>query len=233
MWNRLSNREKILLSIAAFAAFAYAAYHFLLGPQIKAYQDKAAQLKEVRAMLENLDSQAGALKLETAALEQTRARLKKLLDKFSTQMQDGLFLVQFGRLAEKNGVQIRKFKPSEPVDFGYILVLPVEIELRGTHPSIISVINYLENVANLTEIRNLKFQADIQQTTKSDRQGAVTVGSAVYETQAAPLPETITASMLLLIYTQPSPEGRTQMEEIKKLSAGRSNPFIPPARQGF
>lgn len=230
MWNRLSNREKILLSITAFAAFVYAAYHFLLGPQIKAYQDKAARLKEARAMFAHLDAQAGALKLETAALEQAQARLKKLLDKFSTQMQDGLFLVQFGRQAEKNGVQIRKFKPLDPVDFGYISVLPVEIELRGTYPSIISVINYLENVANLTEIRNLKFQADTQQTTKSNRQEAATVGSAVYETQAAPLPETITASMLLLIYSQPSPEGRMQLEEIKKWSAGRPNPFIPQIR---
>ncbi|MCL6449088.1 MAG: type 4a pilus biogenesis protein PilO [Armatimonadetes bacterium] len=224
MWNRLSNREKILLSIIAFA---YAACHFLLGPQIKAYQDKAARLKEARAMLGSLDAQAEALKMETVALEQARARLKKLLDKFSTQMQDGLFLVQFGRLAEKNGVQIRKFKPAEVVDSGYILTLPVEVELRGTYPSIILIIDYLENLANLTEIRNLRFQAEKTQivaTGQSIQEPKETTASSVYA-PAAVSPGTVTVSMTLLIYTQPTPEGRIQLEGIKNWVAGRPDPF--------
>lgn len=228
MGNKLSKREKILLVILLLIALFYALYHFVLGPQVKTYQNKVARLKEAQAILGRLDAQVDALKSEAAALEQARDRFEKLTAKFSTQMQDGLFLVQFGQLAEKNKVQVRKFKPAEVVDSGYILILPVEIELRGAYPSLILIIDYLENVANLTEIRNLRFQAEKTQTAGTARpvqEPKETTASSVYAPAAVSPGTVITVSMTLLIYTQPTPEGRIQLEGIKNWVGGRPDPF--------
>lgn len=227
MGNKLGKREKVLLVILLLIALFYTLYHFVLGPQVKAYQNKVARLKEAQAILGRLDAEVDALKSEAAALEQTRDRLEKLTAKFSTQMQDGLFLVQFGQLAEKNKVQVRKFKPVEVVDSGYILILPVEIELRGAYPSLILIIDYLENVANLTEIRNLRFQAEKTQTAGIARpvqEPKETTASSVYA-PATVSPDTVTVNMTLLIYSQPTPEGRIQLEGIKNWMVGRPDPF--------
>ncbi|MGB9845988.1 MAG: type 4a pilus biogenesis protein PilO [Desulfotomaculales bacterium] len=233
MLNSLNYRGKIMVLVAVVTTLACVTYFLLFGPQLKAYRDKKARLKEAGEMLSRLEAQEEALKQEKAALEKSRARLEKLLTRFSTQMQDGLFLVQFGLLAEKNGVQIRKLKPAEPVDLGYVLVLPVEITLQGTYPAVISLISYLENLANLSEIRNLKFQADAQGAAGSSRQGIASVASAVYNSYSSPAQETVTAEMLLLIYTQPAPEEKMPAEEIANPATGRANPFLPPAGKGF
>ncbi|WP_243137340.1 type 4a pilus biogenesis protein PilO [Desulfofundulus thermobenzoicus] len=193
-------------------AFIYAGYRFVLMPQIQAYQITKTDLNETRALISRLSAGAGTLEEEKKVLEKTQKRFLELNNRFNTDMQDGQFLVQFSRVTEKNRVLVLKFKPLAIVDRGYVLVLPVEIELKGLFPQVTVVIDYLENLPNFSELRNI-------QITRYEPENA---GG-----QSPTLPDgTVTASTTLLLYSRPTPAGRLQLEEVRRWALGRPNPFV-------
>lgn len=243
-----------MLSLLIVAGFAAAAYHFLLGPQINAHREQTARLAEARAEFARLNALVQALKPEEGAREQARVSFEQLSARFPAGVQDGLFLAQIGRLAEECHVGLRKLKPAPPADLGCVCVLPVEVELRGSYPSLLQVIDRLANADTFMEIRNLHLRAAQKPPGENGRQqnsgggsGKSTgstgeqeqgylfgsgspdgMGTASFVYAPAP-PEEITAGMLLLIYFRPpagesSPE-EFSLEEIKSRAAARPDPF--------
>ncbi|MDQ0286531.1 type IV pilus assembly protein PilO [Desulfofundulus luciae] len=208
----LSKKSRTILILLLLLAFIYAGYRFVLMPQIQAYQKTKTELNEARTLISRLSTRAGSLEEEKKVLEKARKRFLELNKRFDTDMQDGQFLVQFSRVTEKNRVLVLKFKPLAIVDRGYMLVLPVEIELKGLFPQVSVVIDYLENLPNLSELRNI-------QITRYEPENAGGQSPALTD-------GTVTASTTLLLYSRPTPAGRLQLEEVRRWALGRPNPFF-------
>ncbi len=208
----LDKKTKTVLILLLLLSFFYAGYRFVLMPQIQAYQKTKTELNEANDLISRLSTRAGSLEEEKKVLEKARKRLLELNNSFNTDMQDGQFLIQLSRVTEKNRVLVLKFKPLAIVDRGYVLVLPVEIELRGLFPQVTVVMDYLENLPNLSELRNVQI----------NRYESENAGE-----QSLALPDgTVTASVTLLLYSQPTPAGRLQLEEVRRWALGRPNPFV-------
>jgi type IV pilus assembly protein PilO len=205
-------KTKTVLILLMLLLLFYAGYSLVLMPQMQAYQRTKSQLKEANDLIAQLSTRAGSLKEEKKTLEEARKRLLELNNRFNTDMRDGQFLVQFSRMTEKNKILVLKFKPLSIVDMEYVLVLPVEIELRGLFPQVTVAIDYLENLPNLSELRNI-------QITRYESENA--------GEQSLTLSDgTVTASMTLLLYSQSTPAGRLQLEEVSHWALGRPNPFV-------
>ncbi|MBE3588254.1 MAG: type 4a pilus biogenesis protein PilO, partial [Thermoanaerobacteraceae bacterium] len=198
----LQKKTGTILILILLLAFIYAGYRFVLMPKIQAYQITKTELNETRALISRLSAGAGTLEEEKKVLEKTQKRFLELNNRFNTDMQDGQFLVQFSRVTEKNRVLVLKFKPLAIVDRGHVLVLPVEIELKGLFPQVTVVIDYLENLPNFSELRNIQITSY-----EHERAGR----------QSPTLPDgTVTASTTLLLYSRPTPAGRLQLEEVRR-----------------
>ncbi|WP_156896860.1 type 4a pilus biogenesis protein PilO [Desulfovirgula thermocuniculi] len=216
MGRRLRRREIVLLALLLGLAFSYAAYHFVLGPQLRAFKSLKAELDNAGSLVSRLSLQAATVEEEKKALEEARRRYGELMTRFDTEMRDGQFLVELGRVAEKNEVRVMKFKPSPVEDRGYILVLPVEVEVKGWYPQVAEVLGYLENLPVLSELRSLEItRVEAPGPGASPAAGGVAVDG------------TVTAKTILLLYFQPTPAGRLQAEEVKRWALGRGNPFFP------
>ncbi|MEW6425580.1 MAG: type 4a pilus biogenesis protein PilO [Bacillota bacterium] len=237
MARSLDKKSKAILMLFLLLVLIYAGYRFVLMPQIQVYQKTKTELGEARALISRLSSRASSLEEEEAALERVRKRSAELNTRFDTEMRDGQFLIQLSRITEENQVLVLKFKPLAIVDKGYVLVLPVEIELRGLFPQVAAVIGYLENLPNLSELRNV-------QVTRYESENAADQyppgADGLSLSAPSPVPDgTVTASMTLLLYSRPTPTARLQMEEVRRWALGRPNPFfsgrlpvlpVPPAQ---
>lgn len=127
-------------------------------------------------------------------------------------MQDGLFLVKFSRKLKQERVSLHKFKPLDIAYRQTVLVLPVQVEMIGEYPHIINMLDFLENQANLTEISYLLLEG-----LKPDEESAA---YGVFRAKGV-----VRAKCLLLIYSQPTPQGRLALEDIKNWNFGKLNPF--------
>lgn len=215
----LSKREKILLLVLLAAALAYVAYTFVFNDQFNKYRQTINSLMTLKSDMERLRIEAESLPTETKALEAARKHFAAASAKFSTQMQDGLFLLQFGETAQKNNIEIRKFKPLDVVDKGYLLILPVEIEMYGLYPDVTVMLDFFDRAANLTQTGYLRFESKNRTEVVSSREGDTTV-HVVNDGM-------VSATMTLFFYSLPSPQGRLQLEQIEKWLVGRPNPFLP------
>lgn len=221
---KLKRREIILLALLLGLTSLYAAYRFILGPQVAAYKSLKAQLSEARSLVSRLSVQAAAAEGEKRALEEARRRLGELLARFDTDMQDGQFLVELDRVAAENEVRVMRLKPLPLEDRGYILVLPVELEVKGVYPQVAVVLDYLENLPVLSELRSLEITR--MEASGAGVSPAAGGGSMPLPGTAAAADGTVAAKTTLLLYFQPTPAGRLQAEEVKRWALGRSNPFF-------
>ncbi len=234
---KLGKREKAMLILLTILFFSYAGYRLALATHIQNHYKTKAELHEIRNHISQLSAQAGSVEEEKAALEKTKKRIADLSAGLDTEMRDGQFIIQLSRVTEKNQVIVRKFKPLNIIDSKHFIVLPVEIELRGLFPQVSAVINYLENLPNLSELRDVQINRYIPENAAAQSPPGGD-GILSYVMPAAP-DGTVTVNMTLLIYSRPTPAARLEMEEVIRWSLGRPNPFFsaalpalpePPAR---
>lgn len=220
---KLEKREKVLLLLLLVLVLGYAGYRFVLAPQVQAYRKVRAELNEARSLISQLSTQAASFDSEREALEGARKRFLEASAAFDTEMRDGQFLVQFSRVVEKNRVLVMQFKPLAVVDKGYVLVLPVQVELKGLYPQVTVVLKYLENLPVLSELRDV-------QISRYEAEKATGRPSGGESGSPAPPPVledgVVTAKMTLLLYSRPTPTGRLNLEEIRRWALGRPNPFF-------
>lgn len=205
MWRRLNERERRLLPALAAICAAAAFYTYLLAPQLEDFRalrkEAAAVERELAAAARLLDE----LPAEQEALARTESELARMRELFALDARNGSLIVNVGLAAAADGVEVVRFRPLALQETEHVLVLPVEIGLRGLHPAILNHLKSLQGLPHIGEIRQLSFQAE-------DR----TAGGVVR------------ADLLLLVYADPVPATRRSLSELRYQLIGRYDAFCPP-----
>lgn len=212
MLNKMNRREKILLFITLLTALSYVFIQYAFWPTFSKYRQTKKEISQLQQNIRHADVTSITKTKEEDKLNLAQKNLDQLIGKFSTNMQDGLFLVKFSRKLKQERVSLHKFKPLDIAYRQTVLVLPVQVEMIGEYPHITNMLDFLENQANLTEISHLLVEG-----LKPDEESAV---SGVFRAKGV-----VRAKCLLLIYSQPTPQGSLVLEDIKNWPFGKLNPF--------
>ena len=152
------------------------------------------KLEIVRAQ----DIETSSKKLEM----KIRAISEKHLKHFEEELLDGRFVVHFARALNQQNVKLNSFVPSEIEDKGYLLMLPIEMEIEGSYPAVLEIITFLEKQAYLTEKDYLKIQS-LEQEMEQGRN--------------------VKAELSLSVVSLPTPSGKRFLEDIKNWNFGTDN----------
>lgn len=214
----LSPREKILLTVLIVTLASFFSFRYLLLPSFNHFQNLKQTLTTTQAKLRENRTTALALKQERTRFEEAQARYQKVRASFSSNLQDGGLVVNLGLEAIRCGVTITAFKPQATEVKEEYLVLPVEMELKGSYGSVLAFTESLEKrvaLPNLTTIRKLKL------TSAEEREGTASASTENI------LSDRIKAELTVLFYSEASPTGKLALEEIARWRVGRKIPFTP------
>ncbi|WP_333870606.1 type 4a pilus biogenesis protein PilO [Desulforamulus putei] len=221
----------ILLSLMVTSSLCW----FVLFPQIKEYRTAQELVVERKEEINHLKEKSRNLEKEIKALEKTKDQFREVNKKFATNMQDGLFIVNLDRKLKAENVAVGTFRPLEIQKEESYYVLPVEMIMAGEYNKVISVMDFLENQVNLTELRDIRIINAGELNNNKDE--ATSGGSGNKNSWEDSFSVTdilaligahegyVGAKFILMIYSQPTPEGRLVLEDIKKWKFGRENPF--------
>jgi|Deesub1362A_J573_1020465.scaffolds.fasta_scaffold00425_17 type IV pilus assembly protein PilO len=206
MWPRLIKRERerklaLVLGASITAALFYL---YLLSPQLATLGEIRREVAAVEQELAAAESLLAGAARQREALAQAEAELQQLRDFFAADVQGGALIVDVGLRAAEDGVQIIFFRPLPIVEADHLLILPLEIGVRGTYPAVLNYLKSLQSLPNISEIRQL----------------------SVREENQSP-PVVVRADILLLVYADPSPAGRRQLAEMGHWLTGRYDVFQP------
>ncbi|AEF95009.1 Fimbrial assembly family protein [Desulfotomaculum nigrificans CO-1-SRB] len=214
-------RDKKILSIFIPVLLLGLLVWFFLWPRFNEYRTNQARIAHIKDSIQQLRQGNSRLDDELKSLAQTRAKLSEVNKRFSTDMQDGLFIVSLSRKLKAEHVNLTLFRPLDVQEKESYYILPVEMELTGDYNRLIAVIDFLENQANLTELREISFEALTPQGESSSENPFIT--------QSILAQGDVTAKFILMIFSQHSPQGKLYLEDIKNWRFGRENPFTEMA----
>ena len=228
MWQRLQPREKILLATLGACVVLFLLFYFLLIPQYDAFAKNRSAMSELEAKAKTSENVLASEKAESELAAKAAEKLSEVKPLFNNQMNDGLGLAHIGLEAMKSKVQINSYVPSEIVNKGAYLELPVKFEVSGDYPNVVSFIKRMEDLPNLADLRTLKMQP-------GQAVGA-SAGSAVQNYTNVQLPTApgteqdgrVTATFDLVIYSSIAPEARLKLEQEAGWQVGRQNAFQTP-----
>lgn len=228
MWQKLQPREKILLAILGACVVLFALFYFLLIPQYDTFVTNREALLELenkaRAAEELLSSEKAEKELAYRAAE----KLNEVKPLFNNRMTDGLAVAHIGFEAMRTSVRIDSIIPSDIIDKGTHMELPVKFKVSGDYPDVVSFINKMEGLPNLSDLRSLTIQPE--------KAVVATAEDAVEEftrTQAPSAPGSdqsgrVTAEFELVIYSSVTAEERLKLEQAAGWQLGRQNAFRTP-----
>lgn len=197
-----------LLPVLIIGVFSW----YFLFPQVREYVSTKKAISETRENIVQLNAANKRMEKGLQSQEETRVQHAAASKKFSHIMQDGLFIVNLDRKLVAENVGLTVFRPMDIQDKEFYYILPVEVVLKGDYNSIIAVIDFLENQANLTELREIAFEAVKPEVSGDSPINILARGD-------------VTAKFVLMIFSGHSPEGRLSLEDIKNWTFGRENPF--------
>ncbi|MDS1029394.1 type 4a pilus biogenesis protein PilO [Bacillota bacterium LX-D] len=214
--NKLSKREKILFCIVVVSALVALYLYRYFFPALNNYRKLETQIQKLKNNIEVMGNARELKALEQKKLLETKQDLAQATTKFSTNLQDGLFLVRFSRKLQQENVVLDKFSPREIVTKEDIIILPIDLELNGNYLQVVKIVAFLENQENLTEIRDLKLEPEIKQDSEQGSEPPLNdINNGA-----------VNASLLLLIYSKPTPEGKLVLKDLQNWQYGRANPFV-------
>ena len=222
MWNRLSKREKILLSGLLGTALIFCFYYYIFNPQLKAFEQVKTELTEQRSKLSQAQNTAASLTKETALLEKAKSAYEEKGKLFTTEMRDGSDIILLGLKSASENIQITEVEPAAIKENEYSLELPLKIGVEGDYRNLLAFCNDLDKLLkgisdlNLAEIRSLKIEqlTAPNQSASQDSFSDQAVASGM-----------VKASVGIIIFSAKDPEGRLQLDSINRWLTGRYNIF--------
>jgi len=221
MFQNLSSREKtMLLSLAVFLIVSVF-YIFLLRPQLDSYTESADKLKQMRGQLQTAEAALRARKEEEKKFAEFQTTWKECAANLDTEYRRGSALVLLGLKAANLNVTINKLLPGGIIDKKDYLELPLVLEVEGEYQNVKQLLNEIETLSNIVEIRALKA------TTSKQATGSKVPGQEDQLTSAACL---VNVQCDITVYSAPHPVGKLDLEEEKAIAwqLGRENPFAQP-----
>ena len=216
MARKLTKRERILLAVVVAVAVAVVYLFYIVGPL---WREMLANREQIGVMTEKVRTEMDVAFLLEKSREddaQARAALENSAKRFNIKMNDGLFIVQLGREMEKEKVYLDAYSPGQIVPGEIYLTMPVRMLVSGNYTQVMKIIRYLEAQTAMTELRTITIRA-LPQVVDAD--GQVTAKGQV------------AVDLLYIVYSVQDPKGLIVLEDMKKWTYGRKNPFydlLPP-----
>lgn len=214
LWAR---RRKALI-IWGGSLIAFCLYLVVLFLAIKEMETTRERVITVKSEIKSIQLQSSQLDNKTSDLEQASQKLTGLEEKFGTNVQDGLFLVHFDRKLKEEETLLTACRALELEQHSNFFALPLEITLQGSYTRILTLLEFLENQNNLTELR------DIYITSRPEQQRVPS--NQTMPTNSKELPDGhVEARITLVMYAEPSAAGRLRLQDMENWFFGRINPF--------
>lgn len=217
----LSHRKKTVRSVALGLCFVFLVVLGLLFKEIYQGRQSILQTKEEIA---EINLAKGRMFHANQDLTGEAASLQTLQSKFAANYKDGQFLVELARRIKEEKVIFTSCRALPIAGYQDYYALPLEFELVGDYNSIRTILSYLENQPNLTELRNILLTSLLPQEKAGDQ---------MYNKNPEMTEQTLTfpsghimASYTLVIYFSDSGEGNLLAEEVNSWNFGRDNPFL-------
>ena len=228
MWQKLQPRERVLLAALGVCIVLYAVFYFLLIPQYDTFTKNKNTLSELEAKAKAAENVLASEKAERELAAKSTEKLNEVKPLFNNRMTDGLTVTYIGLEAMRANVQIDSFIPSDIVNKGAFLELPAKFEVSGDYPDVVSFIEKMEGLPNLSDLRSLKIQPE--------KVVAAPNATAVPNSAKGQLPAAtssnqngrVTATFDLVIYSSSAPEDRLKLEQTAGWQVGRQNAFKTP-----
>ena len=225
---QLSPRDKKILVIFLPLLLGGLIFWFIVFPQIKAYNLARSELAEAQQKIGRLKEKNQQLERETQSLNQAKEQFRDVHNKFAANMQDGLFIVNLDRKVRQEKVVVDTFNPLIIQKHPDYWVLPVELIMAGEYNRIIAVMDFLENQANLTELRDI-FIISTWDNAEEDSENSEGPKASFSIDNILDLIEAhegyVGVRVILMLYSEPSAKGRLYLEDIQQWRFGRDNPF--------
>ncbi|MCL6561368.1 MAG: type 4a pilus biogenesis protein PilO [Firmicutes bacterium] len=257
MRHRLRPHEKVFLALLGVVTLIFFFYKYIFANQLKQYIEMKTTLHQLVTMANAAEQTAGSLRREIEFADSADKQLNDIAPLFSTEMRDGLALVQMGVEAGNANVEIISFATLPAADKEYYIELPARIAVRGRYPEVERFIAWLEKQPNLSEIRSLKIEspekglADLLGSEEKERQSGkekeffarTVIGEQNTPERAAGSGEltvsgmagkqemtsgdTVVAVIDLVTYSLMHPRQLLNINQVTAWNLGRTNPFLP------
>lgn len=227
MWNRLSTREKVLLTVLFGGGIIFCTVYFILVPQFKAYAQVENELTENRAKLLMVQATAASLKSENDKLSKLKEDYPVKGKPFISSMRDGSDVIFLGLISASEMVDITEIEPGDIIEKTHSLELPLKIGVQGNYPGLLEfckdIDKQVKESTNLAEIRSLNISSSLAGS-QSSNQSSGSKNTAVY---LGATPGTVKATIGIVMFSAKNPEGKLYLEDVSRWLIGRGNVFRP------
>ena len=181
------NIKEALTVIGAFVIiFGYIG--MLIYPNWKKVKSSLDELDTMQEQIANYElniNNIPNLEKELSYLESELDNEKKML---SHNMEDGMFLVGLSNLINSLGIDLVSYTVEDTIPYNSFYAIPTNIEVRGNYNHIRTVMSYLEEQKNTTQILDYNMETYIEEPKESQVSSAATtetiIDSVVYWTEA-------------------------------------------------
>lgn len=216
MWQRLSQREQLLLGATVGMVLLYCCWTYVFLPLYQRFEDAHLKLEMASERLAKGQDVAGERRRWEAAVREAEEELSLVSPRFNTDLQDGAVLVEIGLEAVQQEVKVTRVRPARVIRKDHYVELPFEFTVTGDYPKVLEFIRKLENLPNLSEVCRMR----IVSLALAENPGA----------SPAAADGRVKADFTLVLYGSPAPEKELALEELGKWVVGRYNAFQAAGR---
>ncbi len=218
MWEKFSNREKIMLAGLLAGAVIFSFCYFILAPQVKAYVQAKSELADCLEKLSQAQVVAASLKDESDKLNRAIEEFGSKGRLFASKISDGSDLIVLGLQSAHENVEITGIEPGGIKENQYSLELPLKVDMMGDYRDVQefckNIDKNMDYLINLTELISIKIEQ---------------AGSSPWDMASgvAVSPGTVKVALGMVMYSAKNPGERALLEEVSKWLTGRYDIFKP------
>ena len=156
-----SNPIKYGFLAIVFILIIAAGLYFDTQKQLKQLEDVQKKEIELKSEFTIKADQAAKLQLYKDQLAEMQASFQAILRQLPEKTDVESLLVDVSQTGLANGLEIKKFKPSQEVKKGFYAELPISLEVTGSFHNLASFISGVAALPRIVTMHNLKLERQI------------------------------------------------------------------------
>lgn len=155
------NPKHLLLITAIFGSIF--TYVFLL------MYPKYIDIKDSYNKISIVEDEIREYKINMGSIDSKNMELKAITEEekvkssiVNHKMQDGMFWIGLSQLMEKVDVKLLEYTLSDSISYDTFFAIPTKLSVRGDYKSVRTIMNYLENQENMTQILDYRMETYIK-----------------------------------------------------------------------
>ena len=157
----VSNPIKYGFLAIVFILIIAAGLYFDTQKQLKQLEDVQKKEIELKSEFTIKADQAAKLQLYKDQLAEMQASFQAILRQLPEKTDVESLLVDVSQTGLANGLEIKKFKPSQEVKKGFYAELPISLEVTGSFHNLASFISGVAALPRIVTMHNLKLERQV------------------------------------------------------------------------